>query len=94
MLKISFFAVVGFALLLNAVGITANLTDSHSADLRNGQTPTPTISPTVTPTESPTVSPTVTPVPTPCFPDDPKKPCPTPTPTAEPVPTTSPTMRP
>jgi len=85
MLKISFYAIMGFAFLLNAAGIASNLTEADGHVLTD-QTPTPTV--------SPTVSPTVTPIPTPCYPDDPKKPCPSPSPTAQPVPTTSPTMRP
>ena len=81
MLKISFYAIMGFAFLLNAAGIASNLTEADGRVLTD-QTPTPTVSPTVTP------------IPTPCYPDDPKKPCPSPSPTAQPMPTTSPTMRP
>lgn len=82
MLKFAFYAIMGFSLLLNAVGIASNFSGTEAA--AGLQTPTPTA--------SPTISPTATPVPTPCFPDDPRKPCPTPTP--EPLPTTSPTMIP
>jgi len=83
MLKLVFYGIMGASLLLNAAGIATNFL--YSAEARSSlQTPMPTTSPTVPPTS--------TPVPTPCYPDDPKKECPSPSPTAQPVPTTSPTM--
>jgi hypothetical protein len=82
-LKLVFFAIMAASVLLNLLGATLNFLGTASVH-SIGQTPTPTASPTAS----------VTPMPTPCYPDDPKKECPTPSPTAQPVPTTSPTMHP
>ena len=84
MLKLSFYFVMGIAILLNLAGAAANVMSTSDAAVVR-QTPTPTM--------TPTVPPTATPIPTPCFPDDPQKPCPSPSPTEQPLPTTSPTLQ-